>query len=166
MNTQFPKKIADNVNMYSGDPILYVVNDFVSESECAEFIAASNEALQGSAEVSRDQQITLEGRTSENYWIQHDANEVIHEVSKRLSILTQIPIRNAEQFELVFYKQGTQYRPRFDSFDYETEDGKKKWEPGGQRMITVMVFLNDVQAGAKHIFLSLELLLHQRKAML
>jgi hypothetical protein len=132
MNTQFPKKIADNVNMYSGDPILYVVNDFVSESECAEFIAASNEALQGSAEVSRDQQITLEGRTSENYWIQHDANEVIHEVSKRLSILTQIPIRNAEQFELVFYKQGTQYRPRFDSFDYETEDGKKKmgaWWP-------------------------------------
>lgn len=147
MNTEFPKKVADNVTMYSGDPILYVVNDFVSESECAAFIEASKGALQRSTVVSRDQQITLEGRTSENCWIQHDANEVIHEVSKRLSILTQIPIRNAEQYQLVYYKQGTQYKPHFDSFDYETEDGKKNWEPGGQRMITVLVYLNDVQAG-------------------
>ena len=42
MNTEYPKKIAENVTMYSGDPILYVVNEFVSDLECEAFIEASN----------------------------------------------------------------------------------------------------------------------------
>ena len=29
----------------------------------------------------------------------------------------------------LFTKKGAQYRPHFDSFDYETEDGKNNWEP-------------------------------------
>jgi hypothetical protein len=38
MNTEFPKKIADNVTLFSSDPIIYVVDDFISEDECQEFI--------------------------------------------------------------------------------------------------------------------------------
>ena len=37
----------------------------------------------------------------------------------------------------------------FDSFDYETDDGKTNWEPGGQRMITVIAYLNDVEEGGE-----------------
>ena len=46
MNTEYPKKIAENVTMYSGDPILYVVNEFVSDLECEAFIEASKGKLQ------------------------------------------------------------------------------------------------------------------------
>ena len=46
MNTEYPKKIAENVTMYSGDPILYVVTDFVSDLECEAFIEASQGKLQ------------------------------------------------------------------------------------------------------------------------
>ena len=60
-----------------------------------------------------------------------------------------MPIRNAEQYQLVYYKRGTEYKPHFDSFDFETEDGKKNWEPGGQRMITVIAYLNDVKEGGE-----------------
>ena len=60
-----------------------------------------------------------------------------------------MPIRNAEQYQLVYYKKGAQYKPHFDSFDYETEDGKNNWEPGGQRMITVIAYLNDVEEGGE-----------------
>ena len=41
MTKEFPKKIADNVTMHSADPILYVVNDFLSNDECDAFIEAS-----------------------------------------------------------------------------------------------------------------------------
>ena len=91
----------------------------------------------------------MKGRTSENCWIEHSANDIVHEVSKRFSILVQMPIRNAEQYQLVYYKKGAQYKPHFDSFDYETADGKKNWEPGGQRMITVIAYLNDVEEGGE-----------------
>ena len=30
MNKEYPKKIADNVNMYAADPIVYVVENFLS----------------------------------------------------------------------------------------------------------------------------------------
>jgi prolyl 4-hydroxylase len=149
MNTEYPKKIADNVTMYAADPILYVVDNFLSNDECDAFIKASEGKLQPSTVISPDKHIQHESRTSENCWIEHDANEIVHEVSKRFSILVQMPIRNAEQYQLVYYKKGAQYKPHFDSFDYETEDGKKNWEPGGQRMVTVLGYLNDVEEGGE-----------------
>ena len=149
MTKEFPKKIADNVIMHSADPILYVVNDFLSNDECDAFIEASEGKLKPSTVISSDKHIQHESRTSENCWIEHDANEIVHEVSKRFSILVQMPIRNAEQYQLVYYKRGTEYKPHFDSFDYETDDGKKNWEPGGQRMITVIAYLNDVEEGGE-----------------
>ena len=41
MQNQYPKKIADNVLMYSADPIIYVVSDFLSGEECEQFISLS-----------------------------------------------------------------------------------------------------------------------------
>ena len=163
MNKEYPKKIANNVTMHSGDPILYVVNDFLSNDECNAFIEASQGKLEPSTVISPDKHIQHESRTSENCWIEHDANEIVHEVSKRLSILVQMPIRNAEQYQLVYYKEGAQYKPHFDSFDYETEDGKKNWEPGGQRMITVIAYLNNVEEGGGTGFPELDVTVSPKK---
>ena len=149
MTKEFPKKIADNVTMFSADPILYVVNDFLSNDECEAFIDASKGKLKPSTVISPDKHVQHESRTSENCWIEHSANDIVHEVSKRFSILVQMPIRNAEQYQLVYYKKGAQYKPHFDSFYYEAEDGKKNWEPGGQRMVTVIAYLNDVEEGGE-----------------
>lgn len=149
MNKEFPKKIADNVTMHSADPILYVVDNFLSNSDCDAFIEASKGKLKPSTVISADDHIQHKSRTSENCWIEHNENEIIHEASKRFSILVQMPIRNAEQYQLVYYKKGAEYKPHFDAFDYETEDGKKNWEPGGQRIITVLAYLNDVEQGGE-----------------
>ena len=105
---EFPKKIADNVTMFSADPILYVVDQFLSSDECDAFIEVSAGKLQPSTVISPDKHIQHESRTSENCWIEHNANEIVHEVSKRFSILVQMPIRNAEQYQLVYYKTGAQ----------------------------------------------------------
>ena len=163
MNKEFPKKIADNVSMYSADPILYVVKDFLSNDECQAFIEASKGKLEPSTVISPDKHIQHESRTSENCWIEHDANEIVHEVSKRFSILVQMPIRNAEQYQLVYYKEGAQYKPHFDSFDYETQDGKKNWEPGGQRMVTVIAYLNNVEKGGGTGFPELDITITPKK---
>ena len=163
MNKEYPKKIADNVTMYAADPILYVVDNFLSNDECDAFIKASEGKLQPSTVINLDNELQHENRTSENCWIEHDANDMVHEVSKRLSILVQIPIRNAEQYQLVYYKKGAKYMPHFDSFDYETEDGKKYWEPGGQRMITVIAYLNDVEEGGETGFPKLDINIPPKK---
>ena len=69
MTKEFPKKIADNVMMHSADPILYVVNEFLSNDECDAFIEASKGKLKPSTVISPDKHIQHESRTSENCWI-------------------------------------------------------------------------------------------------
>ena len=163
MNTKFPKKIADNVTLFSSDPIIYVVDDFISEDECQEFINCSKDKLQPATVVGLDNEQKLKDRTNEFAWLEHHANESIHEVSKRLSILVQMPIRNAEMFQVVHYESGTEYKPHFDSFDQSTELGKKYWEPGGQRMITALIYLNDVEDGGATYFPELNISINPKK---
>lgn len=163
MNTEFPKKIADNVTLFSSDPIIYVVDDFISEDECQEFINCSKDKLQPATVVGLKEEQKLQDRTNEFAWLEHDANESIHEVSKRLSILVQMPIRNAEMFQVVHYESGTEYKPHFDSFDQSTELGKKYWEPGGQRMITALIYLNDVEDGGATYFPELNISINPKK---
>ena len=163
MNTEFPKKIADNVTLFSSDPIIYVVDDYIPEDECQEFINCSKDKLQPATVVGLDNEQKLTDRTNEFAWLEHHANESIHEVSKRLSILVQMPIRNAEMFQVVHYERGTEYKPHFDSFDQSTELGKKYWEPGGQRMITALIYLNDVKDGGATYFPELNISINPKK---
>ena len=82
MNKEYPKKIADNVTMFAADPILYVVDNFLSNDECDAFIEASKGKLQPSTVISPDKHIQHESRTSENCWIEHDANESSMKLAK------------------------------------------------------------------------------------
>ena len=163
MNTEFPKKVADNVTLFSPDPIVYVVDDFLSHDECQEFINCSQNKLQRATVVGLDKEQKLDSRTNKFAWLAHDSTEIIHEVSKRLSILVQVPIRNAEMFQVVHYESGTEYKPHFDSFDRSTELGKKYWEPGGQRMITALIYLNDVENGGATSFPELDISIKPKK---
>jgi prolyl 4-hydroxylase len=139
------------------------VDDFISEDECQEFINCSKGKLQPATVVGLDNEQKLKDRTNEFAWLEHHANESIHEVSKRLSILVQMPIRNAEMFQVVHYERGTEYKPHFDSFDQSTELGKKYWEPGGQRMITALIYLNDVEDGGATYFPELNISITPKK---
>jgi prolyl 4-hydroxylase len=160
---EFPKKIADNVTMYSADPIVYLVSDFLNDEECEAFIDAAQGKLKVSTVISKDKFIQHESRTSENCWLEHDANEIVHEVSKRLSILVQMPIRNAEQYQVVYYRAGTEYKPHYDSFDYDSEEGKENWEPGGQRVLTALAYLNNVDEGGGTGFPNLDVEIDAKK---
>ena len=88
----FPKKLADNVTMYSADPIIYVVHDFLSKDECEEFINIAKKI--GPEDINI-------------YRVNHDASNLLHETSKRLSILVQTPIRNAEKYLVTTFSEQT-----------------------------------------------------------
>ena len=141
-----PKKIASNVTLYSTDPIIYVVSNFLSNEECQSFIDLGMGNMKR-ATVAGDTDEVVENRTNDFFWLEHNASEVVHEVSKRFSVLVKMPINNAEQFQLVYYGPEKEYKPHFDSFDKDTDAGKKNMEVGGQRMTTALAYLNDVEAG-------------------
>ena len=44
-NKEFPKKIAENVILYSPNPILYLVKDFITKNECEAFVKVLDSQL-------------------------------------------------------------------------------------------------------------------------
>ena len=147
-----PKKISANVTMYSADPVVYVVSNFLSDEECKAFVDLGKGNMERATVMTDDQHEVHQSRTNDYYWIEHSANDIVHEASKRFSVLVQMPINNAEQFQLVYYGPGNQYKPHFDAFDKTTKEGQKNWFPGGQRMVTALAYLNDVEEGGETDF--------------
>ena len=119
-----PKKISDNVTLFSAEPIVYVVSDFLSDAECESFIELGKGKMERATVISDAEHQVHNARTNDYCWLQHDSNDLIHEVSKRFSVLVKMPINNAEQFQLVYYGPGNQYKPHFDAFDKSTEEGQ------------------------------------------
>ena len=142
-----PKKISDNVTLHSAEPIVYVVNDFLSNEECNAFVEIGKGKMERATVITDSENEVHASRTNDYCWLEHDANDIIHEVSKRFSVLVKMPINNAEQFQLVYYGPGNQYKPHFDAFDKTTKEGQNNWFPGGQRMVTALAYLNDVEEG-------------------
>ena len=50
------------------------------------------------------------------------------------------------------YKQGQFYRPHYDAIDPHTELGAEFVKNGGNRVITVLIYLNDVSTGGCTFF--------------
>ena len=104
-----PKKISENVTMYSANPVVYVVSNFLSNDECEAFVEHGKGKMQRATVITDSEHEVHSSRTNDYCWLEHSANEVIHEVSKRFSVLVQMPINNAEQFQLVYYGPGNEY---------------------------------------------------------
>jgi len=124
----FPKKLADNVTMYSADPIIYVVHDFLAKDECQEFINISKKI--GPEDIN-------------TYRVNHDASNLLHETSKRLSILVQTPIRNAEKYLVTTFNEQTIPTETIDSLNPETQSGLMKKDSGGQRLLSLIGALSE-----------------------
>jgi prolyl 4-hydroxylase len=50
-----------------------------------------------------------------------------------------------------------QYYQHFDAFNLNEEDGRRFASNGGQRTVTVLIYLNDVERGGQTFFPSLQL---------
>ena len=147
-----PKKISENVTLYSTNPLVYVVSNFLSDLECNAFVELGKGKMKRATVITDSEHEVHASRTNDYCWLEHSASDIVNEVSKRFSVLVQMPINNAEQFQLVYYGPGNEYKPHFDAFDKTTEEGQNNWFPGGQRMVTALAYLNDVEEGGETDF--------------
>ena len=58
---------------------------------------------------------------------------------------------------------GEFYKPHYDAFDTASSDGRRFAQNGGQRVCTVLVYLNDVENGGETSFSKLGLRVKPRK---
>lgn len=140
------------------DPRVYTISNFLSPMECKSIISQAKAKTMARATVSGPQKgVVSDARTNEVCWIEHQYDEAFTRIGERIAGLVGMPLSHAESFQVIRYAPGAEYRAHFDAFDPRTETGKRNWRIGGQRLITVLGYLNDVKKGGATRFNKLDI---------
>lgn len=138
------------------DPLVWIIDDFVSEVERAHIVELGSPNM-SAAKVSRlGKNATSEKRTGSVGWVKHNQTPIIRGLVKRVGDLVGLPTTHAESLQVVHYGETQQYKPHFDAWDIETPKGKEKTARGGNRLVTALMYLNEVPAGGGTAFPKLD----------
>ena len=145
------------IEMIYHDPVIYTVESILSDAECEHFKKLASKDMKRSLVSGMDKRKKRRGlldkrRTSSDAWINHSVDNITLSVGKRISELVQIPLSHAEAFQVLHYSDNQEYQAHFDTFDPTNEEYAYYLENGGQRIITAIVYLNDVEEGASRRF--------------
>jgi prolyl 4-hydroxylase len=135
-------------------PQVVVFADVLSPDECAEMIERSRHRLRRSTTVNPDtgQEDVIRDRTSEGIWFQRAEDPFIERIDRRIASLMNWPMENGEGLQILHYNVTGEYTPHFDYFPPDQPGSAVHTARGGQRVATLIVYLNDVPEGGETIF--------------
>lgn len=136
------------------NPHVVVVNEFLTPEECAKIIEMATPALSRSTVVQSGTggSVVDPIRTSDGMFFAKKQDEFITRIENRLSAFVNWPIENGEGMQVLRYSPGAEYKPHNDYFNVNDDSSKVTLKRGGQRIATVIVYLNEVAAGGGTIF--------------
>jgi prolyl 4-hydroxylase len=135
-------------------PRVIVFGGLLSNDECDEMVAlaktrlARSETVQlrtGASEVN-------DSRTSEGMFFGRQENELCSRIEERIARILQWPLVNGEGLQILRYRPGAEYKPHYDYFDPSQPGTPAIVERGGQRVATVVMYLNTPESGGATIF--------------
>ena len=139
------------------EPLICVFENFLKEVEIEQLLAAAKPKLKKALVTGPKTGIADQETTENNCWVSHGHNEVIAELSLRIAEVIGIPLENAESLQVVHSQQDQEYAAHFDAWDVGTERGQRCMATGGQRMVTCVLYLNDVEEGGGTSFPNLDM---------
>ncbi|ELU04127.1 hypothetical protein CAPTEDRAFT_149240 [Capitella teleta] len=90
-------------------------------------------------------------RISKSGWLRDEEDPLIARISERCSALTNLSLTTVEELQVVNYGIGGQYEPHFDFSRRSEPTAFEKWR--GNRILTVIYYMTDVEAGGATVFL-------------
>jgi prolyl 4-hydroxylase len=73
-------------------------------------------------------------------------------LEKRLAALVDWPLENGEGLQVLRYRPGAEYRPHYDYFDPAEAGTPKILKRGGQRVASIVCYLNTPEGGGATVF--------------
>jgi prolyl 4-hydroxylase len=93
-----------------------------------------------------------EARTSSGMFFEREENEVCARVERRIAKLLGWPLENGEGLQVLHYLPGAEYRPHHDYFDPAKSGTPVILKRGGQRVGTLIMYLNSPEQGGGTTF--------------
>ncbi|HEY2187782.1 MAG TPA: 2OG-Fe(II) oxygenase [Caldimonas sp.] len=135
-------------------PRIVVVADLLSADECAELIALARTRLTRSetVETATGGNEVNAARTSDGMFFAPGEFPVCARLEKRLAALVDWPLENGEGLQVLRYRPGAEYRPHYDYFDPAETGTPTILKRGGQRVASIVCYLNTPEGGGATIF--------------
>ncbi|HWL73951.1 MAG TPA: 2OG-Fe(II) oxygenase [Burkholderiaceae bacterium] len=135
-------------------PRVVLFGNLLSDEECDLLISQSRDKLQRSSVVnaSTGAYDVHPHRTSSGTYFKRGENELLQRIEQRIAELVDCPIEQGEPIQVLHYEPGGEYKPHFDYFDPAHPGNKEVLAQGGQRIATLIMYLNDVERGGSTVF--------------
>ena len=137
-----------------GLPRVVVFADLLSAGECSELIALARERLGRSetVETHTGASAVNAARTSDGMFFSPGEFPVCARLEARIAALLGWPLENGEGLQILRYGPGAEYKPHFDYFDPAEPGTPLILERGGQRVGSIVCYLNTPEAGGATTF--------------
>jgi prolyl 4-hydroxylase len=135
-------------------PRIILFGDVLSADECEALIEMSKGKLERSNVVNKEtgNYDVHPDRTSQGTYFRRAENDLIAVIEARLAELTSCPLENGEPIQVLHYLPGTEYKPHYDYFNPSDPGNRQVLSMGGQRVATLIMYLNDVESGGSTVF--------------
>jgi prolyl 4-hydroxylase len=145
-------------------PDVVLLDNFMTHEECDAFCELSKSTLTKSTVVddATGAHVGHEHRTSMGTYFTLGQNDLVKKIEARIAEITGTPVPNGEGIQILNYAGGGEYRPHFDYFP-DNAGGRVHTAHGGQRTITVIMYLNDVKAGGATVLPEINLSVYPKK---
>lgn len=135
-------------------PRVVVFGGLLAPEECDELIALARSRLTRSETVVNEtggSEVNA-ARTSEGMFFQRGEYPLCERIEARLAALLNWPVNHGEGLQLLRYGVGAEYRPHHDYFDPSQPGTPSILARGGQRLASVVMYLNTPDAGGATTF--------------
>jgi prolyl 4-hydroxylase len=135
-------------------PRVVVFGGLLSNEECDELMALSRPRLTRSETVDNGtggSEVNA-ARTSDGMFFERGEAPVIRRIEDRIAYLLNWPMDHGEGLQILRYRPGAEYRPHHDYFDPVHAGSKTILARGGQRVGTLVMYLNTPEAGGATTF--------------
>ncbi|MBT2322639.1 2OG-Fe(II) oxygenase [Variovorax paradoxus] len=135
-------------------PRVVVFGDLVSDEECEGLIAAARLRLARSltVETQTGGEALNVDRTSDGMFFERGENAFVARLEQRIAALLQWPLEFGEGLQILRYSPGAQYRPHYDYFDPAEPGTPTILRRGGQRVATLVMYLQEPELGGATTF--------------
>lgn len=136
------------------NPRIVVFSNLLSDEECDAIIAAARPRMARSLTVatqSGGEEINAD-RTSNGMFFQRGETEVVQRLEERIARLVRWPLENGEGLQVLHYGPGAEYKPHHDYFAPHEPGTSTIVKRGGQRVATLVIYLNEPERGGGTVF--------------
>ena len=135
-------------------PEVLVLGNVLSDDECLELMRRSEVKLARSTTIDpkTGKEIVVESRSSSGTFFHLNEDDFIARIDQQLAELLRWPVDHGEGLQILRYAVNGEYRPHFDYFPPSDTGSGPHVAQGGQRIGTLVMYLNDVDEGGETIF--------------